>query len=87
MRHWRRRPPNGEAWLDSNIVLDVFLDDPDWGEWSEFVLEKHGEAEILFINPVVYSEVSIGFDRIEDLESALNKGGFKMLEIPRRHCF
>jgi hypothetical protein len=21
--------------VDSNIILDVFLDDPNWAEWSE----------------------------------------------------
>jgi predicted nucleic acid-binding protein len=41
----------------------------------------------LFINPVVYSEVSIGFKRIEDLEFAFNRGGFQMLEIPKEALF
>jgi len=21
--------------VDSNIILDIFLDDPDWADWSE----------------------------------------------------
>jgi hypothetical protein len=28
--------------VDSNIILDVFLDDPNWAEWSESRLEKFG---------------------------------------------
>ncbi len=35
----------------------------------------------------MYTEVSIGFERIEELESALNKGGFHMLEIPKEALF
>ncbi len=46
--------------VDSNIILDVFLDDPNWAEWSESKLEKFSSITKLFINPVVYSEVSTG---------------------------
>ena len=73
--------------VDSNIILDVFLDDPNWAEWSESKLEKFSSMTRLFINPVVYSEVSIGFAKIEDLESALNHGGFQVLEIPKEALF
>jgi len=73
--------------VDSNIILDVFLDDPNWAEWSESKLEKFSSITKLFINPVVYSEVSIGFKRIEELESALNRAGFQLLEIPKEALF
>ena len=73
--------------VDSNIILDVFLDDPNWAEWSESILGEFGSITKLFINPIVYSEVSIGFQKIEDLESALNRGGFQMLEIPKEALF
>ena len=73
--------------VDSNIILDVFLDDPNWAEWSESKLEKFSSTTNLFINSVVYSEVSIAFKRIEDLESALNRGGFQMLDIPKEALF
>ena len=73
--------------VDSNIILDVFLDDPNWAEWSESKLLKYSLITKLFINPIVYSEVSIGFSRIEELESALNRTGFQMLEIPKEALF
>ncbi len=73
--------------VDSNIILDVFLDDPNWAEWSESKLEKFSSITKLFINPVIYSEVSIGFKRIEELESALTRSGFQMLEIPKEALF
>ena len=73
--------------VDSNIILDVFLDDPNWAEWSESKLVKFSSITKLFINPVVYSEVSIGFKRIEELEYALNKTGLQMLEIPKEALF
>jgi len=73
--------------IDSNIILDVFLDDPNWAEWSESKLEKFSSITKLFINPVIYSEVSVGFKRIEELESALTHSDFQMLEIPREALF
>ena len=73
--------------VDSNIILDVFLDDPEWADWSESKLVKYSSITKLFINPVVYSEISIGFKRIEDLELGLNRGGFEMLEIPKEALF
>ena len=73
--------------VDSNVILDVFLDDPNWAEWSEFALEKFSSMTKLFINSVVYSEVSIGFERIEELESAMLRSGFQMLEIPKEALF
>ncbi|MBW1996827.1 MAG: PIN domain-containing protein [Deltaproteobacteria bacterium] len=73
--------------VDSNVILDIFIDDPQWGDWSESALAEHGTASVLYINSIVYAEVSIGFTRIEELESALDKGGFQMLEIPREALF
>jgi predicted nucleic acid-binding protein len=73
--------------VDSNIILDVFLDDPNWAEWSESKLEKFSSITKLCINPVIYSEVSVGFKRIEELESALTRSGFQMLEIPKEALF
>jgi len=73
--------------VDSNIVLDVFLNDPKWADWSESKLDEYDQSGALYINSIVYSEISIGFDRIEDLESAIAKAGFQMLEIPKEALF
>ena len=73
--------------VDSNIVLDVFLNDPKWADWSESKLDEYDQLGILYINSIVYSEISIGFKRIEDLESAIAKAGLQMLEIPKEALF
>jgi predicted nucleic acid-binding protein len=73
--------------VDSNVILDVFLDDPTWADWSESTLEEYAQYAKLSINSIVYSEVSIGFERIEDVESALSKAGFEMMEIPKEALF
>ena len=73
--------------VDSNVILDLFQDDPDWADWSESMLVKYSNDAELCINPIIYTEVSIGFQRIEELETALDRCGFQMLEVPREALF
>lgn len=73
--------------VDSNVILDIFLDDPNWADWSATALANASNNSTLHINQIVYTEVSIGFNKIEELESALHKGGFQMLEIPKEALF
>ena len=73
--------------VDSNVILDVFLDDKQWGNWSESMLEEYGNQTQLYINPVIYSEISIGFKKIEDLEYSISEAGFHLAEIPKEALF
>ncbi|MBI5552897.1 MAG: PIN domain-containing protein [Desulfobacterales bacterium] len=73
--------------VDSNVILDVFLDDPKWADWSESRLEACSDSAPLFINAIIYSEISIGFTSIEALETAVGKAGFQILEIPKEALF
>jgi len=57
--------------VDSNVILDVFSEDARWAKWSEQQLEVCAERSPLFINRIIYSEVSIRFNAIEELEEAL----------------
>lgn len=57
--------------VDSNVLLDVFTDDPQWGDWSEGRLADALDRGPTLINPIVYAEISIGFERVEELERAL----------------
>ncbi len=73
--------------VDANVILDVFTEDPTWVDWSESRLHQYHATHVLYINPIIYSEVSIGFERVEELESALNRGGFQMQQIPKEALF
>ncbi len=73
--------------IDSNVILDIFFDDPKWADWSESTLERYSESYTLYINPIIYTEISIGFDRIEDLEYAVINSGFKLLQISKEALF
>ena len=73
--------------VDSSVILDVFLDDPEWGDWSEALLTKLSATRSLLINPIIYAEISIGFERIEELEKAVLECGLKMVGIPKEALF
>ena len=70
--------------VDSNVILDVATGDPVWCEWSSDHLRGLAERAILVINPIIYAEVSIGFDRIEGLEEALPASLFRRDPLPWR---
>jgi predicted nucleic acid-binding protein len=84
----------GTVLVDSSVLLDLLTEDPRWSAWSSRMLLRlvHDEA-VLVINPVIYAEVSVGFDRIEDLDEALAPGLFERHALPWEaaflagHCF
>ena len=73
--------------VDTNILLDLFTNDPIWADWSARELRILSAQEALVVNPVVYAELSVGFDRIEDLDAALATAGVDLLESPRAALF
>lgn len=73
--------------IDSCVILDIITEDAIWLEWSSAKLEEYADAYTLFINPIIYSEVSIGYQKIEDLEAALPTSIFKRASIPWEAAF
>jgi predicted nucleic acid-binding protein len=57
--------------VDSNVLLDIVSEDEEWLDWSAAMVAKYAENSVLVINPMIYAEVSVYFDRIEDLDEAL----------------
>ena len=68
--------------VDSNVLLDVLTDDPEWFDWSAARLAAAADRGHLFINPIIYAEVSVGFTRIEDLDEALPPGYYRRVPLP-----
>lgn len=73
--------------IDSNILLDIFTKDPNWYEWSSRILTDFYDKQPLAINSIVYAEVSIGFNKIEDLEEALPLDCFEFLPLTKEIAF
>ena len=76
-----------EILVDSNVILDVLTEDPRWFESSSARLAELSEDHLLVINPIIYAEVSIGFDLIEDLEAALPADFFRREDLPWEAAF
>lgn len=75
------------ALVDSNVLLDLLTDDPKWAAWSERQLEAESLVTPLIINDVIYAELSVRFDRIEDLDAVIDEGGLILRPIPREALF
>lgn len=73
--------------VDSNVLLDVLTEDKHWLDWSAQQLETQAEIASLVINPVIYAEVSVGFEKIEDLEEALPHDYFQRRPLPWEAAF
>ena len=68
--------------VDSNVLLDVLTEDPEWFAWSSESLARCADEAEIVLNPIVYAEVSVGFDRIEEVESALPHDVFVRSPLP-----
>lgn len=73
--------------VDSCVLLDLFTDDPEWSEWSEDVLEQYSQTNTLYVNSIVYTEISVGFKTTEEVEVAVTELGVKVLKMPREALF
>ncbi len=73
--------------VDTNVILDLVQDDLLWAGWSQRQLEAASLRGPLIINPVIYAEVSIAFERIEELEAALKAGEFRLDPLPKEALF
>ena len=73
--------------VDTNVLLDVLQDDAQWADWSQSQLEAASATEHLAINPIIYSELSISFARIEELEAVIAEAALVVEEVPREALF
>jgi len=73
--------------LDSNVILDIWVDDPIWYEWSNREMREHSLLHELAINPIVYAEISPSFATSEALDENLAALGVIVVSIPRRAAF
>ncbi len=68
--------------VDSNVLLDVLTEDPEWFAWSSESLARCADEAEIVLNPIVYAEVSVGFERVEEVESALPHDVFVRSPLP-----
>jgi predicted nucleic acid-binding protein len=80
--HPREAHPRPITLVDSNVLLDVLTKDPKWADWSQSALAVARDVGQLVINPLIYAEVSTGFDTIERLDAALPSADLRREPLP-----
>ena len=68
--------------IDSNVLLDIATNDPNWADWSADQLSTCADQGALIINPIIYAEVSVGFQCVEEVESFLDPNMFLHNPLP-----
>ncbi len=73
--------------VDTNVLVDVTADDPIWAEWSQQRLLLAAARDQLGINDIVYAELSVGYQRAEDLDEMPAEAGIAVAPMPRMALF
>ncbi len=73
--------------VDTSVLIDVLKGDRDWQQWSDTAIDRASTEDSLCINEIVYAELSIGYDSVEDLDQALAALRLKLSHIPRIGLF
>jgi len=73
--------------VDTNVLLDLVTNDPDWADWSLARLEEAALAGPVAITDAVYAEVSVRYARMEDLDAMLEGARIDLVATPRAALF
>jgi predicted nucleic acid-binding protein len=68
--------------IDSNVLLDVATEDPHWYQWSSTALTTAARTAPMLINPLIFGEVSMNYDTIEELDKVLPEPMFRRVPLP-----
>ncbi len=73
--------------VDTNVLLDVVTDDPVWADWSIAQLEAASLTGPLLINDTIYAELSIRYERIEQLDRFVSNARLEIAAMARAALF
>jgi predicted nucleic acid-binding protein len=73
--------------VDSNVLIDLFDEDSEWRDWSDAMVTRAANRGALVINPIVFAEVSAGFDSLDDVGAALPESYVRREPLPWNAAF
>ncbi|MFZ5485101.1 MAG: type II toxin-antitoxin system VapC family toxin [Pseudomonadota bacterium] len=73
--------------VDTNVLVDVLENDPDWVDWSIGQMRAQAKVHRLAINPIIYAELSLTFSNVEALDNVIESLALTLLEVPRPALF
>lgn len=68
--------------VDSCVLLDVITGDERWADWSASQIASAMDAGRVVINPLIYAEVSVGYQTVEELEELLPAADYEREPLP-----
>ena len=68
--------------VDSCVLLDVMTGDRKWADWSAMHIAAALDAGRVVINPLIYAEVSVGYQTIEELDELLPGSEYEREPLP-----
>lgn len=75
------------TFVDTDVLLDLATNDPQWSNWSLEALQAAAMTGILGINAVVHAELSARYRTLSDVEEFLERAGLEFLDIPPQAAF
>lgn len=75
------------TFVDTNILLDLATDDSEWFEWSLKAIETAAASGPLFINAVIYAELSVRYEQVREVDDFVALAGVELLDMPREAAF
>ena len=88
MRSWRcyvatdPAPIRPATLIDSCVLLDVITGDQRWAAWSAQEIAAAMDTGRVVINPLIYAEVSVGYQTVEELEELLPASDYEREPLP-----
>lgn len=73
--------------VDTNVLIDILEDEPEWADWSIAQLRAQAKVHSLIINPIIYAELSLTFSKVEALDEAIENLGMTVLELSHPALF
>jgi len=73
--------------VDSNVILDIVAPLGDWKTWSMNALERAIDSGAVYINPMVYAEISAGYEKASDVDAVLDELALGLEDLPWSAAF
>jgi predicted nucleic acid-binding protein len=73
--------------VDTNVLVDVLQNDPQWADWSIAQMRAQASLHALAINPIIYVEISLSFSTLEALDVVVATLALDLREVPRPALF
>ena len=73
--------------IDTNVLIDILSDDPVWFEWSAASLEWRAHFGVMFINEIIFAELSVRMASAAEVEQALDELNVKLMRTPVQALF